>query len=390
MDFLKLPDIELNGKTYNQLFVIVDRFSKYVYLVPQNIWYDTTDVARDFYNTIFVNEGLPLEIISDRDAKFTSKFWQCLLEYLHIKPVMSTAFHPQTDGQTEKRNKDAINVLRAFLIERGEKWIDVVGDAQAALNFRVDSTTNMSPFEICRGYKPRTIPYPKDWNLSVPAVTDLMAERQTYYLAVQEKLANARNAQAVQANKHRRIAPKYKEGQQVMLSSKNIRSNDEQGKLMPRWLGPFPVTKTYHDTDNYSLKLPQQYSRLHNKFHTSLLKPFIRNNNVLFPNRQHAKPSATFIPEVEADNLFEVDHIRDRKIAKNGDRTYLIRWQGYGPADDSWEPQSNIPEQLTDYYDLKNPSPLARTTQKRNRRTRNTRPTKKEREGCKPPKFAAH
>ena len=373
MDFMKLPDCEVDGAVFNQLFVIVDRFSKYTYLIPQNVWYDTEDVARDFYEKVYVNEGLPLEIISDRDTKFTSKFWQCMLQFLQIKPAMSTAFHPTTDGQTEKRNKDTLQVLRAFLIERGEKWFNVIKDAQAALNFRVDTTTGKSPFEICRGYPPRIMPFPKKWELTVPAVTNTFFPHALYYGVLQEKLAAARDAQSHQTNKNRRMAPAFEVGNEVMLSTKNIKPDTEEGKLLPRWIGPFPITEVHPDTDNYRLQLPPRYSKLHDKFHVSLLKPYRPNDDLMFPGRRLARPAAVEIPEVEADNLFLVDHIRERKISRNGKKQYLIRWKGYGPSDDSWEPIDNIPEQLTDAYDRANPI----SRRKRQNKSRAPKPKKR-------------
>ena len=375
MDFMKLPEVQREGKVYNQLFVVVDRFSKYTYLIPQNVWYTAEQVANDFYRHIYINESLPSEILSDRDAKFTSNFWQETLHLMRIKPVMSTAFHPQTDGQTEQKNRETLNTMRSLLCDRGDKWIDIVAEAQAALNFRIDSTTQKSPFEICREYPPRIIPWPLP-EAKVPAAADPLYHRQAYFGMVNECLTNARSKQAANTNKHRRTAPQYQVGDLVMLSSKNIKPDGDEGKLTPLWIGPYAVTNARHDTENYSLQLPPRLQKIHNNFHTSLLKPFIGNNNVLFPSRINTEPPPLNIQEIDIEDVYEVDHIRGRRFTKKNGAEYLIRWKGYSPADDSWEPEHNIPAQLTCAYNQRNPrtpAPQKKTTG----RKRSSKPKRK-------------
>src|SRR5690606_30049224 len=100
----------------------------------------------------------------------------------------------------------------------------------------------------------------------------------------------------------------------------------DEGKLMPGWIGPFLVTNIHHDTDNYTPHINPRFGLIHKTFHASLRKPFILNDNVLFPSREHARPAATMISKVKADNLFEIDHIREWKIACNGKKQYFVCW----------------------------------------------------------------
>src|SRR5690606_26151723 len=130
-------------------------------------------------------------------------------------------------------------------------------EAEAALNFRTDSITQKSPFESCRGYPPRIIPWPLP-AVNVPAAADPLEHRHTDDAAITEMLTNAHSNHATSANKRRPPAPQYEEGDLVMLSSKNSRPDGEEGKLQPKWLGPYAVTKAQRDTENYSLQLPRR------------------------------------------------------------------------------------------------------------------------------------
>src|SRR5690606_38151905 len=123
--------------------------------------------------------------------------------------------------------------------------------------------------------------------------------RQTYFSAINESLTNARSMQAANTNNLRRAATQYNIGDLIMLSSKNITPDEDEGKLQPKWLGPYAIIKAHHDTENYSLQLPPRLQKIHNNFHTSLLRPFLENNNVLFPSRQHTEPPALDIPDVD-------------------------------------------------------------------------------------------
>lgn len=111
MDFIvQLPE----SKGYTQIWVVIDRFSKMAHFIPLPGTASSQDLAKVFLAQIWRIHGLPLDIVSDRDAKFTSSFWASLMELLDIKLRMSTAFHPQTDGQTERVNQTLEHYLRAF------------------------------------------------------------------------------------------------------------------------------------------------------------------------------------------------------------------------------------------------------------------------------------
>src|SRR5258705_11870596 len=139
----------------------------------------------------------------------------------------------------------------------------------------------------------------------------------------------------------------FKIGDKVLLSTQNLPLATTCRKTTPRWAGPFLVTNTYPATDNYRLKLPKEYNRIHPTFHVRLLKRYHENDNKKFPSRKLSKPGP--LPEFD-DECYEVRQLLGRRITKTGKIEYHVRWKGYGPEDDNWEPVDNIdPELIEDY-----------------------------------------
>src|SRR6185436_16768979 len=132
MDFIvQLP---LTKKKHDAIIVFVDRLTKRAYFQPLTTTATAPEVAFIFFNTIFRYHGLPKTIISDRDAKFTSKFWKALFKHLDTRLAMSTAFHPQTDGQTERMNQTLEQMLRIYTNYKQDNWNDLLPAAEFAYN----------------------------------------------------------------------------------------------------------------------------------------------------------------------------------------------------------------------------------------------------------------
>jgi hypothetical protein len=152
MDFITdLPE----SSGCDQLWVVVDRFTKMAHFIPlQKDGKTTEDLARIFAREIWKLHGLPTDIVSDRDSRFTSTTWKAFIGTLGIKPRMSTAFHPQTDGQTERQNQTIEAYLRSFVNHEMDDWVDLLPMAEFAYNNSVTSATGLSPFYANYGYHP--------------------------------------------------------------------------------------------------------------------------------------------------------------------------------------------------------------------------------------------
>ena len=148
MDFIiSLPKVKGMGS----VFVVVDQFSKYVVFMaaPSTC---TAEVAADlFYKNMVKYFGLPEDIVSDRDSRFTGQFWTVLFGLMGLELKFSTANHPQTDGQTERISAVLEDYLRHYVIVSQKNWIDLLDSAQFAYNLHKSSSTGMSPFELAMG-----------------------------------------------------------------------------------------------------------------------------------------------------------------------------------------------------------------------------------------------
>ena len=152
MDFItQLPKTR---RGHDALLVVVDLYSKRAHLIPTTTDASAPETAQLFFDGVFKHHGLPLKIVSDRDSKFTSKFWKGLMRLLGTKLAMSTAFHPQTDGQTERMNKVVEEMLRTVVESRPRDWEEYLPAVEFAYNNSVHRSTGFTPFELDCGQHP--------------------------------------------------------------------------------------------------------------------------------------------------------------------------------------------------------------------------------------------
>jgi transposase InsO family protein len=243
MDFVgPLPTTKRKN---THVMVIVDRFTKWAYFIPTKDNLTAEKVAKLFLDTVYSNHGMPRAIISDRDSRFTSDFWQEFLKLLDVKPLMSTAYHPQTDGQTERINRILGDFLRSYCDQYVKNWDDLLVPLQMAYNDSYSSSTKHTPFELDHGYHPLTpksmlFPAPRHPRHPTTASQLLNGMSQARQIAAY-CLRTAQTRQERYANRTRRQAD-FKTGQMVMLSKVHL---SVQGaglrKLHSKWLGPFRI-----------------------------------------------------------------------------------------------------------------------------------------------------
>jgi len=202
MDFVvQLPK---TTKKHDAIVVFVEKLSKRTYFIPTTTDVTAPQVAEIFFNTIFKNHGLPKVIISDRDPKFTSRFWKALFEKLGTKLAMSTSHHPQTDGQTERMNRTMEEMLRAYTNYQQNNWDELLPAVEFAYNNSKNLSTGFTPFEIDLGQHPNTpTTFATGKQTNVTATDDFLLKWENIINLTKDNLCLAQERQQQYANKHR-------------------------------------------------------------------------------------------------------------------------------------------------------------------------------------------
>ena len=261
-----------SGKSsYTAVMIIVDHLTRMAHFAPCHDEVTAEEAADMFVHHCYRLHGVPRVLVSDRDPRFISTFWQSLWKRLGTRLNMSTARRPQTDGLTERVNETMQSLLRCYCAEAGYDWYDQLDMIEFQYNSSMSESTQHSPFESTYGFQP---PAPVD--MMLPAITDSDS-------AADERLIKLADTQAVvkellrlskdrQAARRSTPTPVFQPGSMVYLSTKglNIRSQNCQ-KLKDRFIGPYKVLQTVGKT-SYKLQLPKGF-RLHPVFHVDNLKP---------------------------------------------------------------------------------------------------------------------
>jgi transposase InsO family protein len=239
---------------FDSILVVVDRFSKEVEFIPCNKTTTVLDTARLYLHNVWKNHGLPSSIVSDQGPQFASQVMRDLCKRLGIQPKLSTAFHPQTNGQTKRMNRDLQQYLRLFTAEKQDEWVDWLPLAQFSYNTKKQASMQKSPFEVTRSYVPRM--GFEQRITKAPAGEKFTSIMQNTLAEMKANLEKAQDRMKAQADKHRSIAPKYQIGDKVWLSTDNLKVTRASKKLTERWLGPYDITKTVGD-NAVKLHLPK-------------------------------------------------------------------------------------------------------------------------------------
>lgn len=295
---------------------------------------------------MYRHHGLPDKIISDRDPIFMSNFWTSLFKSLRTKLAPSSAYHPQTDGQTEISNRKVEEIIRAFANFRKDNWDEHLVDVEVAYNSAVNSTTMCSPFYVNYGIHPRTVPI-EALASNNPTVEEFLRNTQESVKFAFDNIQRQNQKMAEYANKSR-LPHNFKVGDQVWLSTKNLSLEDGSGcrKLHPKFCGPFRILERITDvTFRLELSEPMKAKGIHNAFHVSLLKPFVKDK---FSRDDEPSPAVIF---EDGHEEYEVEEILAHRT-KRGKSQYLVKWKGYGDHENTWQDKEdlvNCPDKIKTY-----------------------------------------
>jgi hypothetical protein len=243
---------------YDSIWVIVDRLTKVAHFIPVRTTYTGAKLAELYMSRIVCLHGVPKKIVSDRGTQFTCRFWEKLHESMDTKLNFSSAYHPQTDGQTERTNQILEDTLRACALKHGGSWDKSLPYAEFAYNNSYQASLKMAPFEALYGRRCRTPLYWSQTGESQLFGTDIIKEAERQVQIIRENLRIAQSRQKSYGYGKRRDVF-FQEGDYVYLKVSPIRGLHRfkvKGKLSPRFIGPFQILQRVGEVA-YKLDLPE-------------------------------------------------------------------------------------------------------------------------------------
>jgi hypothetical protein len=326
-----------------------DRLGSDIQIMPTRTNISAPELALLFFNHWFCENGLPLDIVSDRDKLFVSGFWKALHKLTGVKLKMSTAFHPQTDGASERTNKTVNQAIRYHVARNQRGWVRALPRVHFDMMNTVNASTGFSGFQLRMGRSPRLIPPivatpDVDYTDEEKLATEIIARLDLDVIEAQENLLTAKLSQAEQANKLRGPDHNIQVGDRVKLTTAHrraayVKKGDKRvAKYMPRFDGPYEVIAKHDECSTYTLDLPNQPG-VFPVFHASELEPYVENNHNLFPGRKLPEPGP--IINEDGDEEWFIEDIIDERARGRG-KQYLVRFSGYGPEGDRWLPGREV------------------------------------------------
>jgi hypothetical protein len=340
---------------FDAILVVVDRFSKMKHFIPCWKETDAKMMAQLFFANVWRYHGLPDTIVSDRGPQFVSEFWTELCRILQIKRKLSTAYHPQTDGQTENANKGLLAWLRKYTNFYQDNWVEMLPSAEFAENGYDSETTKLSPFFINYGFHPR-MSFDPALNPNPATSRPEQAKREeaqmtakqmeeTWKYVIQE-IGKAQQVQKTAADKSRCDAS-YEIGDLAYISAQNIRGSERpKRKLDQLWYGPYEVLEK--QGHSYKLKTPTSW-KIHDVFHPSML---MKHPNNPLPGQAFDEQGPVYVDD-SGDEHYEVEKVVAARRYKNGTTKYKLKWKGWD-QDDNWYPAdscADAPNLLKEFHD---------------------------------------
>jgi hypothetical protein len=338
MDFIgPLP----MDQSHDCILTITDRLGSDIRIIPTSTTLNAKQLASVFFNEWYCENGLPKDIISDRDKLFMSSFWKHLMLLTGIKCKASSSFHPESNGASERTNKSVIQCIR-FHVERNQKgWVKALPRIRFHLMSTINKSTGYTPFHLRFGRAPRIVPpliqLPPNPSNDHVGAREIIEALQTDVADARDNLILAKITQSHFANSKRSNHPSFKIGDKIMLSTLNRRKDYKHknkhraAKFMPRFDGPYEIIDVHNEASTVTLDMPNA-PNLYPTFHTSNIKIWLPNDDDKYPSRTLEEPGPIYVDGTEE---FLVDSIIDHRKMGRGHK-YLVHFLGYGPENDRW------------------------------------------------------
>ena len=345
MDFV--VGLPLTGRKHDSVWVIVDRLTKSAHFLPVRTDYSLDKLAELYIKEIVRLHGIPISIISDRDPRFTSRFWGKLQGPMGTRLNFSTAFHPQTDGQSERVIQILEDMLRSCAIDYEGSWDRHIPLVEFVYNNSFQSSIGMAPYEALYGRKCRT---PLCWTeLSERKVIgpDLIRETEEKVKIIREKLKVATDRQKSYTDMKRKDI-RYEVGEKVFLKVspwKKVMRFGKKGKLSPRFIGPYEVIEKVGPVA-YRLALPPDLEKIHNVFHVTMLRRYRSDpTHIVSSETIELRPDLTYEEEPVEILAHEVKELRNKKIP-----LVKVLWRNHKTEEATWESEETMRQQYPQLF----------------------------------------
>ena len=330
-DFItKLP----LAQGYDSILVVVDQLTKIVHFIPTTEKTSAKGLARLFRDNVWKLHGLPKSIISDRGPQFVAGLMRELNKMLGIRSKLLTAFHPQTDRQTERVNQELEQYLRMFIDHRQEQWPEWLGIAEFAYNNKAHSSTKTLPFKANYGQDPR-IGFEGRKKRKYAGAEKFIEKMKEIQEEAKAALGKAQADMKKYADRKRSDIEEYKVGDLVMLSTKDLKYQmvgRRTEKLTERFVGPFKVKKIV-SINAIELELPSTV-RIHPVVNVSRIQQYIGQ----VEGQRKEQPAPVII---KGEKEWEVERILNKRRVRGKDK-YLVCWKGFMAESNTWEGRENL------------------------------------------------
>ncbi|BAS93193.1 Os05g0296332 [Oryza sativa Japonica Group] len=324
---------------YDSIWVVVDRLTKVARFIPVKTTYGGNKLAELYFARIVSLHGIPKKIVSDRGSQFTSHFWKKLQEELGTRLNFSTAYHPQTDGQTERLNQILEDMLRACVLDFGKTWDKSLPYAEFSYNNSYQASIQMAPYEALYGRKCRT---PLLWDQvgeSQVFGTDILREAEAKVRIIRDNLKVAQSRQKSYADNRRRDL-EFAVDDFVYLRVTPLRGVHRfqtKGKLAPRYVGPFRIIARRGEVA-YQLELPASLGNVHDVFHVSQLKKCLRVPSEQANSEQiEVREDLTYV-----ERPVKILDTMERRTRNRVIRFCKVQWSNHAEEEATWEREDEL------------------------------------------------
>lgn len=338
MDFVvALPKTQ---RKFDSIWVIVDRLTKSAHFIPVRTNYNVAKLAEIYVGEIVRLHGVPSSIVSDRDPKFTSHFWGALQKALGTELGLSSAYHPQTDGQTERTIQTLEDMLRACVLDDRGSWDTLLPLVEFTYNNSYHASIGMAPYEALYGRKCQTpLCWYKDGE-SMLVGPELVQQTTEKVKIIQERMKTSQSRQKSYADRRRKPL-EFQEGDHVFLRvtpTTGVGRVLKSKKLTPKFIGPYQILRRVGSLA-YQIALPPNLTGLHDVFHVSQLRRYMADSShVIAPDDVQLKENLSFeVPPMSIGDR-SVKYLRGKEI-----RLVKVIWN-QATGDATWEREDKMRE----------------------------------------------